>query len=99
MEVGFVEGLIQPPGLVHIEAARADGRWESAYAGSAEMVIPDDFLDELRATPAAYEFYQTLNRANLFAIYHRIATAKRAQTRQKRITAIVAQLSRGETFH
>lgn len=92
-------GRLQPAGLVHVEAARQDGRWEAAYAGSAEMVIPDDFLITLRQNPAALAFYQTLNRANLFSIYHRLQTAKRAETRQKRITRIVAQLASGKAFH
>jgi uncharacterized protein YdeI (YjbR/CyaY-like superfamily) len=93
------EGRMQASGLAHIEAARQDGRWERAYSGSATMVIPDDFLEELRQNPAAERFYEGLNRQNLYAIYHRIQTAKRPETRQKRIAAMVAQLARGEAFH
>lgn len=92
-------GRMQPSGLAHVEAARQDGRWDQAYAGSAEMVIPDDFLGELRKHPAAQKFYETLDRKNLYAIYHRLQTAKRAETRTKRISAMVAQLARGEKFH
>lgn len=95
----IAEGRMQPSGLAHVEAARADGRWEKAYAGSADMVIPDDFLDALQSNTAALEFYEALNRANLFAIYHRVESAKRPETRARRITAIVAQLGRGERFH
>src|SRR6187551_1246912 len=53
----IAEGRMQPSGLLHVEAARKDGRWEQAYAGSAEMVIPDDFLKELKKVPAAQKFF------------------------------------------
>jgi uncharacterized protein YdeI (YjbR/CyaY-like superfamily) len=95
----IAEGRMQPPGLLHVQSAREDGRWDQAYAGSAEMVVPEDFLMELRKNTAAERFYATLNRRNLFAIYHRIHTAKRAETRAKRIAAIVAQLARGEALY
>ena len=95
----IAEGRMQPSGLVHVEAARKDGRWEKAYSGSSEMVIPDDFLDELRKNRAAKRFFDTLDRRNLFAIYHRLQTAKRVETRQKRIRDMIAKLARGEAFH
>jgi uncharacterized protein YdeI (YjbR/CyaY-like superfamily) len=95
----IAEGLMQPSGLAQVQAARQDGRWEQAYAGSATMVIPDDFLEELRKNPAAERFFATLDRRSLYLIYHRIQTAKHLETRKKRITALVAQLARGEAFH
>ncbi len=95
----IAEGRMQPGGLAQVKAAKADGRWERAYAGSATMVMPDDFLAALKKDRAALKFYQTLDRANLYAIYHRLVTASRAQTRAGRITAIVARLARGEVFH
>jgi uncharacterized protein YdeI (YjbR/CyaY-like superfamily) len=93
------EGRVQPAGLVHIEAARKDGRWERAYAGSAEMVIPEDFLAHLAKNRRAKTFFDTLDRTNLFAIYHRIHTAVRVETRTKRIADIVARLATGQAFH
>jgi uncharacterized protein YdeI (YjbR/CyaY-like superfamily) len=95
----IAEGRMQPAGLAHVEAARADGRWAQAYAGSATMVIPDDFLAALAKNAAAKRFYATLDRRNLFSIYHRVTTAKREATRTKRIADIVAKLARGEVFH
>jgi uncharacterized protein YdeI (YjbR/CyaY-like superfamily) len=95
----IAEGKMQPAGLAHVEAARRNGRWETAYAGSAGMVIPEDFLAALEKTPAAKRFFETLDRANLYAIYHRLQTAKRVETRTKRMAAIVARLARGEAFH
>jgi uncharacterized protein YdeI (YjbR/CyaY-like superfamily) len=95
----IAEGRMQPSGLVHVEAARQDGRWEQAYAGSAGMVIPEDFLEELRKNPAAEAFYKTLDRPNLYSIYHRLQTAKRPETRAKRLAAMLAQLASGKAFH
>ena len=95
----IAEGRMKPSGLVHVEAAKKDGRWEQAYAGSAEMVIPEDFLAALKKIPAAERFYAALDRKNLYAIYHRLQTAKRPETRQKRVESILAQLARGEVFH
>jgi uncharacterized protein YdeI (YjbR/CyaY-like superfamily) len=95
----IAEGRMQPAGLAHVQAARRDGRWESAYAGSSEMVIPDDFLAALKKSAAAKKVFATLNRQNLFAIYHRLHTAKRPETRTKRIAAMVAQLASGKPFH
>jgi uncharacterized protein YdeI (YjbR/CyaY-like superfamily) len=88
----IAEGLMQPAGLSHVESARADGRWESAYAGSSDMVMPDDFLAELAQDTHAKAFYGTLKRAQLFSIYHRIQTAKRPETRRKRIDDILGKL-------
>lgn len=92
-------GQMQPAGLAHVEAARADGRWDVAYAGSADMVIPDDFSSAISKVPKAQRFFATLDRSNLFAIYHRLHTARRAETRQKRIAAIIERLERGEALH
>lgn len=95
----IAEGHMQPPGLVHVDAAREDGRWKKAYAGSAELVIADDLLAALHKNRAATAFFETLDRRNLFTIYHRLHTAKRAETRQKRIASMVAQLARRQRFH
>jgi uncharacterized protein YdeI (YjbR/CyaY-like superfamily) len=95
----IAEGRMTPAGLVHVEAAKADGRWESAYAGSAAMTIPQDFLDALETMPAAKAFFLTLDRKNLYSIYYRLHTAKRPETRTKRLVQILAQLDRGERFH
>lgn len=95
----IAEGKMQPSGLAHVEAAKKDGRWEQAYAGSGEMVIPDDFLKALKKSAAAKKTYATLNRANLFAIYHRLHTAKTPETRANRIAKMIETLARGEKFH
>lgn len=95
----IAEGRMTPSGRSHVEAAKADGRWDSGYEGSATMSIPQDFLDALEAMPAAKSFFQTLDRKNLYSIYYRLHTAKRPETRAKRLSQILAQLDRGERFH
>ena len=76
---------MQAAGLVHAEAARSDGRWVTAYAGSATVVMPDDFLAALQQDPAAHAFYATLKRQSQFTIYHRLHSAKRPETRERRL--------------
>lgn len=95
----IAEGLMTAAGLAHVEAARADGRWDAAYEGSATMVIPQDFLDALAALPEAEAFFRTLDRKNLYAIYYRLQTAKRTETRARRMQRILDQLNREERFH
>jgi uncharacterized protein YdeI (YjbR/CyaY-like superfamily) len=102
--VGIAEELIKqkkmhPAGLVQINAAKADGRWERAYAGSSEAVIPDDFIKELKKDPGAYKFYLTLNKANLYAIYFRLQTAASPKVRQARTQVILESLRNGKAFH
>ena len=86
------QGRMQAAGLAQIEAARSDGRWATAYVGSATMVAPDDFLTALQQDPAAHAFYATLKRQSLFTIYHRLHSAKRPETRQKRMAELLAKL-------
>ena len=95
----IAEGRMTPAGLAHVEAAKAGGQWDSAYEGSATMTIPQDFLDALEAMPVAKAFFQTLDRRNLYSIYYRLHTAKRPETRARRLAQILAQLDRGERFH
>lgn len=90
-------GRMTPAGLVHVEAAKIDGRWNAAYAGGTEAQVPRDFLDAL--TPSAATTYASLNAQNRFAIYYRLTTAKRPETRAKRIQDFVAMLARGERFY
>lgn len=90
------EGRMQPSGLRHLKIAQDNGRWDAAYAGGKATEIPEDFLKALVDDPAAQATYQTLNAANRYAIYYRLTTAKRPETRAKRLENLVAVLSRGE---
>lgn len=93
------EGKMHSSGLAETEAAKADGRWEKAYDSPANVQIPDDFLKELSKNPKALSFFNSLNRTNIFSIVWRLQTAKRAETRMKRMEAIIEMLELGKKFH
>jgi uncharacterized protein YdeI (YjbR/CyaY-like superfamily) len=93
------EGRMAPAGLAHVEAAQKNGRWEKAYAGSADMEIPEDFLAALNTLPKAKKFFATLNRQNLFSIYYRLHSAKRPETRAKRMAQILSMLENETKLH
>jgi uncharacterized protein YdeI (YjbR/CyaY-like superfamily) len=93
------EGRMHPAGRAEVERAKADGRWEAAYAGPATMEVPHDLIEALAAEPKAQAMFETLNSQNRYAILYRIGTAKRADTRARRIREFVAMLARGETVY
>ncbi|HYX96541.1 MAG TPA: YdeI/OmpD-associated family protein [Geodermatophilus sp.] len=88
-------GRMRPAGLVQVEAARADGRWERAYAGPATITVPDDLAAALAAEPAAQQAFGALDGRNRYAVLHRVATAATPQTRARRIAALVTMLAEG----
>ncbi|MCV2393001.1 YdeI/OmpD-associated family protein [Actinotalea sp. M2MS4P-6] len=91
------EGRMQPAGLAQVSAAKADGRWERAYGGSAATAPPQDLLDALAAEPRAQAWWDVLTRTNRFAICYRLQDAKRPETRARRLAAFVADLAEGRT--
>jgi uncharacterized protein YdeI (YjbR/CyaY-like superfamily) len=95
----MAEGRMHPAGVAAVKRAQADGRWESAYAGPASAEMPDDFAAALAAEPAAREMFTILSSQNRYAMLYRIQTAKRPDTRQRRIQQFVEMLGRGETIH
>lgn len=95
----IVEGRMQPAGFAEIERAKADGRWAAAYAGQASAAVPDDLAAALGADAAAAEMFTRLSGTNRYAVLFRIETAKRPETRARRIEQLVAMLARGETIH
>ena len=95
----IAEDRMHPAGHAEVERAKADGRWEAAYAGPASMEVPPDLAEALAAEPKAQAMFEGLNGQNRYAILYRIATAKRAETRARKIEQFVAMLSRGETVH
>jgi uncharacterized protein YdeI (YjbR/CyaY-like superfamily) len=92
-------GSMKPAGLKEAAAAKADGRWKNAYDPGSTMTMPADFLKRLSNMKKAKEFFETLNKANTYAIAWRLQTAKNPETREKRIKAILATLAKGEKFH
>ncbi|MGH3914082.1 MAG: YdeI/OmpD-associated family protein [Pseudonocardiaceae bacterium] len=93
------EGRMHPGGVAEVERAKADGRWEVAYAGPAAIEVPADLAAALRAEPTALAMFDILTSQNRYAILYRINAAKRADTRGRRIEQFVAMLARGETVY
>src|SRR5581483_3969867 len=93
------EGQMTPAGLKEVEAAKTDGRWAAAYDSPANATVPPEFVKELARNAKAKQFYATLNKANLYAIAYRLQTAKRPETKIRRIKLIIEMLARGEKFH
>lgn len=90
---------IKPAGLREIEQSQADGRWDQAYASQSAAGIPDDFDAALAKNKKARAFFATLDSANRYSILYRVTTAKKPETRARRIETFVTMLSRGETIH
>jgi uncharacterized protein YdeI (YjbR/CyaY-like superfamily) len=92
-------GRMRPRGLAQIEAARADGRWDAAYAPASKAEVPADFRAALDGNPEAAAFFATLTGANRYAILYRIQTVKKPETRARKIAGFIAMLERHETVH
>jgi uncharacterized protein YdeI (YjbR/CyaY-like superfamily) len=92
-------GTMTPAGMEAVEAAKADGRWEIAYSSSKSATPPEDFLKELSKHKKAEDFFKTLNKANVYSIVYRLETAKKPETREKRMKTILAMMEQGKAFH
>jgi uncharacterized protein YdeI (YjbR/CyaY-like superfamily) len=95
----IAEGRMRPAGLAAVEAAKADGRWERAYAGPATVTVPDDLRDALDAEPPARAAFDALDGQNRYAVLWRVHTAHTAATRAKRIATLVQMLAEGRRLH
>ena len=94
-------GRMTPHGQKHIDAAKADGRWDAAYApirSSSADTIPPDLRAAIDANPRARKTFESLNRQNLFALTFRTNNMKTPAGRAKKIQTLVAMLARGETI-
>ena len=92
-------GRMRPAGLREVERAQADGRWEQAYESQSRVTVPEDLARALAANERARAFFATLDSANRYAILYRIGTAKKPETRAKRIDTFVAMLSEHKKIH
>ena len=93
------QARIQPAGLAEVERAKQDGRWEAAYDSHSTATVPDDLQAALDSNAEAGAFFATLNSTNRYAILFRIQTAKKAETRAKRIREFIGMLERHEKMH
>jgi uncharacterized protein YdeI (YjbR/CyaY-like superfamily) len=93
------EGRMQAAGRAEVERAKGDGRWEAAYAGQASMEVPEDLAGALAAEPRANAMFEILTKQNRYAVLLRVHSAKRPDTRERRISQFVEMLARGETVY
>jgi uncharacterized protein YdeI (YjbR/CyaY-like superfamily) len=98
-EALVASGAMRPAGQAQIDAARADGRWDAAYAGQKSATVPDDLAAALAANPAAQAFFGTLDGPNRYAVLYRVEDAKRPETRARRVAQYVEMLAEGRTLH
>jgi uncharacterized protein YdeI (YjbR/CyaY-like superfamily) len=95
----IARGEMKPAGLEEVERAKADGRWDAAYAAPSAATVPDDFRRRLDATPEARDLFASLDGRNRYAILHRIEEAKKPETRARRIERFVTMLAAGEKIY
>lgn len=95
----IAEGRMRPAGLAAVERARADGLWETAYAGPAEIEVPADLAAALAAAPRALAMFEILTSQNRYAILYRLAKVRTPEARSRRIAEFVAMLAREETIY
>ncbi len=93
------DGRMQPAGRAAVDAAKEDGRWDAAYEGPANAVVPDDLLAAIAANPRAQAMFDVLTSTNRFALIHRLGAVKREETRTRKIAEFVEMLARQETPH
>ena len=93
------EGRMRAAGQREVDAAKADGRWAAAYDPPSRMEVPADFLEELERHPRAKAFFATLNKRNTYAVAYRLTTAKKPETRAKRLHDLIERFDRGEPLH
>lgn len=92
-------GRMTEHGMRHVDAAKADGRWDAAYDSAADMEFPPDLLAAIEAEPKALATFQTLNSTNRYALAFRTHNMRTPAGRQKKIASFVEMLARGETPH
>lgn len=98
--LGLIEAKrMKVAGIAEVERARQDGRWEAAYGSPSALTTDAEFQKALNKSPVAKKFFKTISAANRYAILWRIQTAKRAETRERRIREYVEMLEKGETLH
>ena len=93
------EGRLSAAGLVQMSAAKSDGRWSAAYAPQRTITVPDDLRAALAASSIAKRFFESLDSKNRYAILYRLHTAKKPETRDRRILKFVKMLEAGQTLH
>jgi uncharacterized protein YdeI (YjbR/CyaY-like superfamily) len=92
-------GRMQPAGLAEVERAKADGRWAAAYDSATTAKVPDDLAKALAKSAKAKKFFESLSSANRYSILYRLQSAKKPETRARRLEKFIDMLNRGEKIH
>jgi uncharacterized protein YdeI (YjbR/CyaY-like superfamily) len=95
----IASGAMKAPGLAEVERAKRDGRWDAAYESQSRAVVPPDLAAALAANRRAARFFEALEAHNRYAVLYRVSTAKKPETRARRIATFVAMLARHEKLH
>ena len=95
----IAEGRMRPGGQREVDAAKADGRWEAAYDGARNMDVPPELAAALAKNRKARTFFEALDKTNRYSVCWRVQTAKKPETKAKRVETLVAMLARGEKIH
>jgi uncharacterized protein YdeI (YjbR/CyaY-like superfamily) len=95
----LAEGRMHPTGLAAVAQAKAQGSWDAAYPGQASIEVPPDLAEAMAREPAAQATFERLSSQNRYAVLYRIHSAKRSDTRARRIERFVEMLAAGETIH
>lgn len=98
-EALIAAGAMEAPGLLEVDRAKRDGRWQRAYDGAASASMPVDLAAAFARSAGALAFFETLDSANRYAILYRVQTAKKPETRAERIERFVAMCARHERIH
>ena len=91
--------LMLPAGLAAVKRAKENGQWDKAYAPASSITVPPDLEAALKKNNKARDFFATLKGSNRYAFLHRLHTAKKAETRARRLEQLIGMLERGETFY
>ena len=92
-------GRIRPEGLQQVSAAKADGRWDKAYASPINSEVPEDFIKQVSKNKKAFAFFESLNKTNKYAIAHRLSTASKPETRKNRMKKFLQMMREGKKFY
>ncbi|MEL7496445.1 MAG: YdeI/OmpD-associated family protein [Planctomycetota bacterium] len=95
----IAEGRMQPSGLAQVEAAKADGRWQAAYASQANIEVPPELQKRLDQNPKAKKFFESITKSNRYAFLYRIHNAKRPETKQRHVEKAMEMLIAEKVYH
>jgi uncharacterized protein YdeI (YjbR/CyaY-like superfamily) len=91
--------LMRPAGLAAVKRAKENGQWDKAYAPVSQIQVPPDLAAALKKNKKARTFFETLKGSSRYAFLHRLQTAKKEETRTKRLALYIAMMERGEAYH